>query len=44
MIVTGSKQENITSGGGETVTVRDSDDDSERYVTPPALKIPETYS
>ena len=40
MIVTGSKQENVTSAGGETV--RDSDDDSERYITPPALKIQET--
>ena len=40
MIATGSKQENVPSGDGETV--RDSDDDSERYVTLPALKIPET--
>ena len=40
MIVTGSKQGNVTSAGGETFS--DSDDDSERYVTPPALKNQET--
>ena len=42
MIVTGSKQGNVTSAGGETSRVSDSDDDSERYVTPPALKNQET--